>query len=823
MTATSPGFTGSVPEGDALGTDTQPYFDPDEIDSIKVTVDRREKRLQDYAGSATAFTERDLDRVGVTNVRNMSSTTPYLEIGNQEANTEIYIRGVGSDNNTELGDPAAATHIDGIYIPRPRGVGSMFFDLERVELNRGPQGTLRGRNATAGSLNLVTAKPKLGEWGAEGSFQLGNYSQRLTRAMVNIPIGQRLALRVAAFSEVHEPFYENGGPVHTLRASESADVLAYRASAKWLPIDQVTITVQHDLTQERGTGFNGTNFSEALLAGIQPDEIKNPRKVVYRGAQGSLDLLHWGVHGNVNVDLGPVQVEYLSSYRDMDYESVSAGNAGLAFPGAPPPDIDNWGTSYWEASSRSVVQELRIFSPDESRFRWTAGGFFFREKQAVFLGSTNDKSTGYLGNEFNMPDVTGTSWAGYADGTFDIIETLRATAGIRLTTESKERTGIGSIYGLNGVTAPFRYGTEGFKFAGRDRADFTAPTAAELDADGNVAPPFNDFRNGIDRFGARDTLQATLAAPGVSMWNNIREQRGTYSDTFLDFRAGVDTNVTPDNLLYLMFSTGHKSGGFNDNVTTLAGQSIAPTYKPEAIYATELGSKNEFLERRLITNVSGFWYAYTDMQFQTIQALGDPGNLPPGQAPPSTALRQNAATARLLGLEVDATWRLPAGLQAGLQAMLLSAQFTDGEVNDTRVSYEPSPDNVVSLNGRDLPRAPRLSLNYSLSQTITTPIGYFDWLVSGQTKTKHYMTVFNGEGYDNEGNVNPLYSDVVPTFTRFDAGVGYARPDGMLRIDAFVNNLTNVAHMTSLINVPNLNLRFFNPPRQMGVRLSMYL
>ncbi|HEY4184787.1 MAG TPA: TonB-dependent receptor plug domain-containing protein, partial [Polyangia bacterium] len=224
-----------------------PGYDPSDIEVVKVTVDRREKNIQSYAGSASAYSQEDLQRVGVNSVRDLSAVSPSLEIGTQEGNTEIFIRGVGSTNNTELGDPSAATHVDGIYIPRPRGVGSMFYDLERVEVNRGPQGTIRGRNATAGSLNVITAKPKLSLWEASGEMQVGNYSQRLATAMVNIPLGDNLALRLAAFGEEHDPFYKNAGPVTTITPAESADNLAYRATLKWLPL--------HNLTVLAGTDF----------------------------------------------------------------------------------------------------------------------------------------------------------------------------------------------------------------------------------------------------------------------------------------------------------------------------------------------------------------------------------------------------------------------------------------------------------------------------------------------------------------------------------------------------------------------------------------
>ena len=406
----SPGVTGSgsIPEATAGES-----LDVEDLEVVKVTVDRREKSLQDYAGSASAYTQDDLQRVGVNSTRELSNVSPSMEIGTQEGNTEIFIRGVGSTNNTEIGNPTASTYIDGIYIPRPRGVGSMFYDLERVEVNRGPQGTLRGRNALAGTVNLVSAAPQLSLFAAEGSVQYGNYNQRLTRTMVNIPVHERLALRFASFSENREPFYVNGGPVHTLKPSESADTIAYRVSAKAVPVDRVTFVLGHDYLSEKGTGYSGSNFANALAAGLLPNEVPNPRSVIYRGPQGAADLTHWGLRGNLRVDLGRVQLQYLGSYRNLNYRQTSSGNAGVVFPGMPAPDIDNWSTSYWHTTSKSLVQELRLYAPDTARIRWTAGGFFFRESQTAFLGQTADQSNAFAGVEFNMPDIKGQSGAGY--------------------------------------------------------------------------------------------------------------------------------------------------------------------------------------------------------------------------------------------------------------------------------------------------------------------------------------------------------------------------------------------------------------------------
>jgi iron complex outermembrane recepter protein len=780
-----------------------------------VTADRRTKSLQKYAGAVSALSQEDLERSGVNSVRDLTTATPYVSMGTQEGNTEIFIRGIGSNYNTELGDPAAAMHMNGVYIPRPRGVGSMLFDVERVEISRGPQGTLRGRNATAGAINLVTHAPVLDEWAAEASLQLGNYSQRLGRGMVNIPLGDRFAVRLATYFEAHSPFFTNAGPIQTLQASDSADTLAYRVSALWLPVDKLKINIRNDYTQEGGTGNGGSNYFNALSAGLLPQDVPDPRAVVYRGPQGSQDVKHWGVDGDARLDLGPVSFGYLGSYRDLSYTQISPGNVGVAFPGMPAPDLDNWGTNYWHTTSQSVVQELRVFAPDNARLRWTVGGFFFNEAQTVFLGSTADDSNGYAGQEYNHPKMNSRSYAGYADATYDILEFLRATAGVRYTTETKARDGIGYQYRFQGF-APgtmFRFGTEGFRFKERDRTDYQAGTSS--------ADQIQDFRAGVASFGARDTLDAALNQPGVSVGaNSLQEQHGKYSGQFVDFRVGSDIDLGKDNLLYLMFSTGHQSGGFNDNIIFPNGESIAPGYKPEALYATELGSKNRFFDGRLTANLAAFWYHYVNQQFSQVQSIFATDVMGSSAA---SLVRFNAATSRVLGLEADVNARLPAGLQLDLSVMLLDARITSGVISDARFPGPPTSLADFDLAGQFLPRAPVLSLNYGIRQNISTSVGKFYWMAKAQTKTLQYMTVYNSDGHDTHGNLNPTLSDVVPGYTLIDLGVGYMRPDGRLRLEAFCLNLTDTIFMASLNSNPYQNVRFFNLPRQIGVRMTMLL
>ncbi len=786
------------------------YVQEDE-DTIVVTVDRREKNIQKLSASAEAFSGEDLERKGITSMRELTAATPYVEIGAQEGNIEIYMRGIGTNNNTEIGDPAAATHFDCVYIPRPRGIGSMFFDVSRVEMQRGPQGTLRGRNATAGTINIISNAPELGMWAGNASFQYGNYAQRLTKTMVNIPIGEKLALRAATFTENREGFYTNKDGDWTIQPAENADTFAYRVSGKWAISDNVSLTIRHDNVRERGTGWVGSNFTEALQNGIKPEEVPNPRAVAFVGKQPSQRLDHLGVSAQLDVDFGPVGMEFVNSYRDMTYKQTTGTTNGVYYYGKEPGSLDRYNSSYWHTTSQSVVNELRFYSPDTDRFRWTVGGFNLYEEQYVLLAETADNSWGWAGQEYNHPDINDGAIAGYADATFDITDALRALAGIRVTHDYKERHGIGYGYAVGCepgsedtcTWGEHRFGTEGFRFKGPGRTDYTASNDV------------SDLLDGIDTFGERDTLDELLAQEGASA-GSMTEQHGNVKNTFFDYRIGTEIDLTPDSMMYMTFSTGHKSGGFNDTIT-INGLSTAPTFDPEAVYALELGSKNVLLDRDLVLNGAGFAYAYEDYQASTVESFGE------GDDAFRSSVRRNVGSATILGLEANAVAYLPKGFTGRVSMMLLDASFNTARMADTRESWNPDDQTIVNLKGNSLPRAPNLAISYGIEQNIPTSIGYFDWNVSGQTKTKQYMTVFNGEGEDLDGNLNPLYSDVVPTITRFDAGLGYTRQEGDIRLDAFITNITNMAYMTSLINAPGLNLRFFNPPRQFGLRLSMYL
>jgi iron complex outermembrane receptor protein len=878
------------PAGDALLAPTE----------VVVTVDRRSKNLQDYSGTAAAFSESQLSRVGVSNVRDLPALVPGLQIGTQESGTNIYIRGIGSDNNTELGDPAVALHVDGVYLPRARGVSVMFFDIRRVEVNSGPQGTLRGRNATGGSINVITNPPNLDEVQADAQATLGSYAERAYEGMLNLPlVAGQLGLRLAAKSETHDPYWENAGPLYDLRGAQDANDYALRVSAKYQPIRALELTLGYDFLHEGGTGSIGANFNAALnrtndggtpldtsddsIIPFNPADVDNPRRIYERGIEPSAKLDHQGLRAAATWDAGSVLFDALASYRDLSFKQFNGSSAGAVVPGIDISGInpDNWGGSNQrEGKSKSTIAELRAYAPDTDRLRWTLGGFFFYEKQSTFLGQVNDPVAATGGAEFDMPSTIGWSGAGYADATFDVADTLRVLGGVRLTKEHKDREGgfwgvwnglppNGSIPGIANPSASLgRFGTEGFEYKG-----FARPNLSP--AGDSVSDRVNLFLDGIRSFGARDEVPIALcndpaataagqpSNPRIALdeqgnfrcQNGIRPEVQTASNifsvvpqnnhvdnTFVDYRVGLEYDLAADHLLYVTFSTGHKAAGFNDTQSFTNRPLFNSDYGPETLYAVELGSKNLMLARALKLNAAAFYYAYTGMQFQTIVPVEKDPDPNDNVGPPGSAVRQNAReTTHLFGADLDATYHLPAGLEADLHVLLMDARFSDGTyVNDSRLALGSNSNAQVDLGGNWLPRASPYTINFALSQLIVTAAGAFDWEIQGQTRGTHYFTVYNGDGtrlvkpgpafsvapadmaaYQLALNNLQRFDDVQRTYTVFNAGAGWKHPEGRLSLSAFVNNVFNMTYANTIISTNAINNRYFNNQRLAGVRVRI--
>lgn len=856
--ATVPAYAQTTPNSDPAAAKNQATKDEDD-DSIVVTANRRAENLQDVSSVVQAFDSEQLRRDGISELRQLQVAVPGLNIANQEGNVEIFIRGVGSANNTELGDPGAAPHLNGTYIPRPRGLGLMFYDLERVEVNKGPQGTLYGRNALAGTLNIITAKPRLGELGGYVQAEIGNRSSYGAEGALNIPLGDTMAVRAAGYYINRDAGFHNastGAQARNLKPAGLEENYAGRLSLLWEPNDRLTVSIIGDYGKETGTGYPGANIYGAVMAtGLRPEDL-DMREVVYRGMQGDMENELWGIQGKINYDFGKFGAELTGSYRSVDFYQANASSDGINYPGRDLDGFqyDNFSNNFWQTESQSQVYELRLFANESERFRWNVGGFYFNEDQAVgYLALADRGYCCYSATEFTMPDVNGESYAFYADGTYDVTDRLRFLGGIRYTEEQKSRYGIGGNWALTlggedySCCFATRVGTEGFRPNLLDRPNFDVTGIDTLQGRAQF------LIEGIKTAGLRDTLIDQIGAiangtnpngtctsrpdidngfmqcptgfdGGFSFVNlTIPDQQVGHSKfNFVDWRVGMEFDLSPDNMLYAKVSTGHKSGGFNDSFN---GSTIPEAYSPEKLVVYEIGSRNSFdaFGRRAIFNLTGFYYEYSNQVFQDLTCI----NLDDTQTPPVcngySLVNRNIGASRIYGAEAELRLKLPAHFALDLNAAYLDTKVTEGVVADARAQdFDAGGESpLVSLVGNRLPLASEFNLSARLSQSFDVGSGRFDWQALLNYRSSFFLSQFNETDIvfldgTRQTALEAGFPDRQKGFATLNLGVGYSIEN--LRLEAWASNVLNSEASQKALVGSALNIRFLNDARTYGLR-----
>ena len=831
----------------------------DGSDVIIVTANRREENLQEVAGVVQALDADQLRQDGIVELRQLQAAVPGLSIANQEGNVEIFIRGVGSSNNTELGDPGAAPHLNGTYIPRPRGLGLMFYDLERVEVNKGPQGTLYGRNALAGTLNIITAKPRLGELSGYAQAEIANRSSYGAEGAINIPLGDTLAVRAAGYYVDRDYGFRNVSTdeqASQLKPAGLEENYAGRLSMLWEPDDRLSVSVVGDYGKETGTGYPGANIFGAVTAtGLRPDKL-NLKDVVYRGMQGDMENELWGIQGKLSYDFGTFTGELTGSYRSVDFYQANASSEGIDYPGRDLDNFqyDNFSNNFWQTRSQSQVYEARLSANEDQRFRWNLGGFYFKEDQAVGYMAVADRGyCCYSGTEFTMPDVNGESFAFFGDGTYDITDRLRVFGGLRYTEEKKSRYGIGGNWALTLGGEDFaccfatRLGTEGFRPNLLDRPNFNVSAIDTLQGRAQF------LIEGIRSPGLRDTLiqQIGAIADGTNPNGTCidrpdidngfvdcpagfgggfsfveltipDQQIGQAKFDFVDWRAGLEFDIGPDSMLYAKVSTGHKSGGFNDSFN---GSTIPEAFSPEKLVVYEIGSRNSFdaFGRRAIFNLTGFYYDYSDQVFQDLTCI----NLDETQAPPVcngySLVNRNIGASRIYGAEAELRLKLPAHYALDLNAAYLDTKVTEGVVADARAqdfdAGGQSP--LVSLVGNRLPLASKMNLSARLSQWFDIGSGRFDWQALLNYRSSFFLSQFNEDDIvfldgTRQSALDAGFPDRQNGFVTLNLGAGYTI--GNFRLEAWASNFLNEEISQKALVGSSLNIRFLNDARTYGLR-----
>ena len=861
------------------------------LQEVVISVERVTQTLQSYAGTAVSATQSQLDSLGLGNFVDLPALLPGVEISNYEDNIELYVRGIGSNANTELGDPAIDPHLDDVYVPRPRGLGVAFFDLQRVEVNVGPQGTIGGRNALGGTINIVSRKPTLGRWDGYVEYATGDYSHQETRAALNVPIAQIAAARFSVYTSKHDPFVKNVGPLGNLSGWESQDDIGGRTHLLLQPVEQLSVLFTGDYLRSKGTGSRGVDFFNAATAGINFNDVSDPRQVYMVAFNPTQDTRHWGLALNTTYRTGFLNAQYIAGYRDLHYMSDHTTSRDYAFPGedniivqrgglATPGTAlaqtymserywGNYSALIWDTTSKMHSHELRFTSPDGAeRFTWATGLYYFHEYQDVFLGIPLDYNTNLPYLEFNQGATNGESKSAYADLTFAPIKRLKVTGGVRYSHETKDRSGFNFIAGLNTNGVAMRTGTPGFEMAGLGR------TLRTTDPTGDGHP--NDlqnivalYRGGITSYGINDTLATFLNGgcvqasafgnscanyPGLGIaFGGATVQTGSNDAKYADWRFRTSYELTDDKLLYLLVATGNKAPSFNDTVDVDPAHPgthlVTPGVGPEKATMFEVGSKNVFrlADRPLVFNASAYYMRYSDQVFSSLIGIAFLANDPVGEANclahnpnlpcPTVTLNQNVGKSRNMGLQFDSSYKLTAGFNIAGTLLLQDTKYLSGVVTDGRRGSPSGGTLQVDLTDNELPLTPHVTLNLRVGQTFGVPGGSMDWVVSATYKSSQFLTAFNGApghngakqvtGVDAVGvataygpDLMRLY-DRVDSYTHLDLGIGYIHEKSNVRVEGFVNNVTDEAHATQTTIDTGTQEFVFNPPRTFGVRMQV--
>jgi iron complex outermembrane recepter protein len=577
---------------------------------IVVTANRTSSLLSKTPIAMTAVGGDDLIQSGITNPTQLEESVPNLSIvrGN---GLQITIRGVTSTDGTEKGDPSAAFMLNGIYLARPQSQEVSFFDIERVEVLRGPQGTLYGRNSTAGVINVLSVQPKF-ETGARLDATYGNFDAINATAAINLAASDSLAFRVAANIDQRDSYLIDGNAADGIGIGKFKDNKAIRLSALYKPSSDFSLLLVGDYSWQKGSPSNGvpvSNFYSNVVSGARttferPTYLDPSAKAgrVLSAPQGQYtfrDNTDRGVMGELNYTMGNVTLTYLGSYREADRKEFS--NLG-----ATPVTADFYG-SYWQTS-----HELRLAYGGDGPLQVQVGGYYFKEKSGIAFFINNLLAPN---SRFGFPQkpTIAENKSVFGQATYEVAADVRLTGGVRYSSDLKSRVG-----------------------------------ATVLDIYSSVVDSSN-----IGTFLVRNTFQT----------NNAKR---TFSK--VTWRAGIDYD-SPLGLVFASVSTGYKAGGFNDGCETGKGPNCAlPAaalyYDPETLTAYEAGFKFKISpEFRL--NGTVFHYDYSGLQLSAVS------NVCGGPCQVTT----NAARAKVDGVELDANLQPVDNFSVRLALNYLDARY----------------------------------------------------------------------------------------------------------------------------------------------------
>jgi iron complex outermembrane receptor protein len=719
--------TNAGPGNDAADADSPPSSGADTLAEIVVTANRREETIQKSSVVVSAFNDEALKSAGISQAADLTKLVQGLQVGFSGSTSQIYIRGLGDFSANPLANPGVAFNVDGVYVGRPEGVGVNFYDITRVEVLKGPQGTLYGRNSSGGAINVITNSPSLDRVSGDLNGDFGNYSLYHIDGAINIPVNDKIAVR-AAFNRIKRDGYLTDD-------TGDDDQLAARVRVLVQATDDFSFLLSADGAQVRGKGGGYVYFprrpgsdpwegssspaANAWVATFNPLIVPGGSDAfVHNNFLNGSGELHW--------NLGFAELTGIGAYRHTNTDTLSY----------------NAQSQHLLGHSEQWTGELRL-SHSNDLLKWVGGLYYFQENDPgeirIFVGPGLLKSK-------PVYDPAGTSYAAFGEATFSVTDSLRLIAGARYTREKRTLSGDFYVYPTQG----------------------------------------DDFID-LEPFGGEKTFQS-----------------GTW-------KAGLEYDIAPQNMLYFTASTGFKAGGLT--------QTVPPgnVYQPEKVLAFELGSRNRFFDNRLQANFELFHWTYSDQQNShlTFDTLGN-----------INFLTQNAGRAHIYGANVDLQFRPTSADLLAAAAEYDHSKYSNFSYPLPIFAYTPTgigcanagvspgpfvPLVTVDCSGFPLPHSPLWTgqLSYTHSIDIGSN-GSIDISASGRFSSGQWLAV------------DFIPTEHVGSYSILNASIAYRAASGAYSVEVYGRNLNNGREYTGAQEqnfAPPLVSANIGAPRTYGVQL----
>ena len=597
------------------------------IGDIIVTAQRREERLQDTPISIAAISSRGLADRGVTNLKNLTNFMPNVELTNTNRPTAggsayaAWIRGVGTGDYAFPTDPGVGIYVDGVYLARTLGGLLSVADIERIEVLRGPQGTLYGRNTIGGAINVVTSVPKLtGAAGGRVSGRVGSYGRADVIATVNTPLVEdKVGLKLSAGYFSSDGY---GRRVLTGERLNGEDRLVLRGGLNFALADSLTLDLRADYSRQRNKG------SVAQIEAALP--IATPANVArFNAIAAPVQNAQWGlpsgtVYGGAFALPGTYNTNSTSPMQD-DYD-IGGGAATLA----------------WVPSDAFTAKSITAYRKLHTHIQVDG------DNSPYTISTTNEEIRDeQFSQEFQVAGKLFDDKLKYLAGLYFFDETGRS---------DKTSFSFHGVYEITGTASDARdtFTAQRYKarsYAAFTQEDLTIADGLELSLGARISHDEKDF-----------TVQVTLPQRGGVV--SVPLQTRSAAWTSFTPRIGLNWKPTEDVLVYGSWSTGFKSGGFSNPTATLA----APIYNPEKLNTFELGTKTSWLDDHLTFNVAGFISKWRDIQLNVIV---------PGPTGGVVNLTSNGGSAQLYGFEAEIIAQPVDGLRFNLGVGYTHNKFTE--------------------------------------------------------------------------------------------------------------------------------------------------